>query len=119
MKHLLLLFRRDIHALEYDPAAQYKFHFFWTWVWFLAMIALPFFPTLWGYSVPALIIQEISLWANFATHFGAMSAALAAKHTKPDNQELKRLIVSQGIVNTEEQPTDEDIKADLESGLLE
>jgi hypothetical protein len=28
-----------------------------------------------------LLILEVSLWANFATHFGAMSSALAAKNT--------------------------------------
>lgn len=76
-----MLFRRDIHRLEYDPAAQYRFHFVLTWTWFLTMIGLPFLPSLWGHNLPALIIQEISLWANFATHFGGMSAALAARQT--------------------------------------
>jgi hypothetical protein len=32
-------------------------------------------------DLSALLIEEISLWANFATHFGAMSAALAAQNT--------------------------------------
>lgn len=81
MRPLLMLIRRDVHQLEYDPQTQYRFHFTLTWMWFITMIALPFVPELWGHNMPALIIQEISLWANFATHFGAMSAALAAKHT--------------------------------------
>ena len=76
-----MLIRRDVHQLEYDPATQYKFHFTLTWFWFISMVALPAVPILWGSSLPALVVQEISLWANLATHFGAMSAALAAKQT--------------------------------------
>lgn len=73
------MFRRDIHRLEYDPVTQYKFHFTSTWVWLLTMLLIPFIPVLYGHSLSALVIQEVSLWANTATHFGAMSAALAAK----------------------------------------
>jgi len=80
-KTLVMMFRRDIHRLEYDPFAQYRFHFVLTWFWFLSMIRLPLVPKLYDYDLPALIIQEISLWANVATHFGAMSAAIAAKQT--------------------------------------
>lgn len=76
-----MFIRRDVHQLEYDPAMQYRFHFALTWFWFLTMVALPFVPVLWGHTLPALVVQEISLWANFATHFGAMSAALAAQQT--------------------------------------
>lgn len=78
-KAVLMLFAGNIHDLEYDPRTQYKFHQRLTWLWFITMIILPFGPTLWAHSISALIIQEISLWANFATHFGAMSAAIAAK----------------------------------------
>lgn len=79
INHLKLMFTTDVHNLEYDAATQYKFHFFWAWFWFLVLIAIPFIPQAWGHSTSALIIQEVSLWANFATHFGAMSAALAAR----------------------------------------
>lgn len=74
------MFTTDVHNLEYNAATQYKFHFFWAWTWFAVLIAIPFFPQAWGHSISALIIQEVSLWANFATHFGSMSSALAAKH---------------------------------------
>ena len=77
-----MLVKHNIHELEYDPSAQYRFHFVLTWTWFLSMAALPFVSPLWGHSLPSLIVEEISLWANFATHFGAMSSALAAKQTK-------------------------------------
>lgn len=84
MHHLRLMFTTNVHNLEYDAATQYRFHFFWAWLWFLALVAIPLFPMAWGHSVPALIIQEVSLWANFATHFGAMSAALAAKSSNKE-----------------------------------
>jgi hypothetical protein len=79
MQHLLQLFKRDIHALEYDPVAQYKFHRFWAAFWFLFMCAVPAFPILYGHTPVGLIIIEASNWANFATHLGAMSASLAAQ----------------------------------------
>jgi hypothetical protein len=122
MKHLALLFKRDIHALEYDPGAQYKFHFFWTWAWAVCMVALPFLPKLWAHQLSALVIIEVSLWANFATHFGAMSSALAAKgSTQPSNQELKQLIVDHETPASDgpSTPTEDDIADDFESGLLE
>lgn len=79
LKHLKLMITTDIHDLEYNASAQYKFHFYCAWIWFLILLAIPFIPQAWGHSISALIIQEMSLWANFATHFGAMSSALAAK----------------------------------------
>lgn len=85
IRHLKLMVTKDVHNLEYDASSQYRFHLFWAWLWFLVLVAIPFFPSAWGHSLSALIIEEVSLWANFATHFGAMSAALAAKQqTKGD-----------------------------------
>jgi hypothetical protein len=69
---------KDVNHLEHDPRSQYRFNRFWALLWGLGIITIPFFPTLYAHTISALIIQEISLWANFATHFGAMSAALAA-----------------------------------------
>lgn len=73
-----MLVRRDIHNMEYDAGTQYRFHRFWAIFWFLTMLAVPCFPSLVA-NLPALLILEASLWANTATHFGGMSAALAAK----------------------------------------
>lgn len=77
---------RDIERLEYDPATQYRFHFGLTWFWFVMMLLLPFIPTLYGGQLAPLIIEEISLWANFATHLGSMSSALAALHASPQKR---------------------------------
>lgn len=73
---------KDIRMLEHDADSQYKFNRFWAIVWALAMMTMII--PLWPHSLQAfvqLLILEVSLWANFATHFGAMSAALAAKNT--------------------------------------
>lgn len=72
------MFRRDIHNLEYDPATQYRFHFISAWFWFTCMLGVPLIPDF-RRNILSLLIMEASLWANFATHFGAMSSALAAK----------------------------------------
>lgn len=76
-----MLLLKDVRLLEHDAQTQYSFNRFWVIFWGLTMIAIPFVPTLYAHSISALIIQEVSLWANTATHFGAMSAALAAKNT--------------------------------------
>ncbi len=79
MPWMLLL--KDIRLLEHDAQSQYKFNRFWVMTWGAAMVVIPFDPTLYAHSISALIIQEVSLWANLATHFSGMSAALAAKNT--------------------------------------
>ena len=81
MKPLFMFAVRDIHNLEFDAETQYRFHRLWAIFWFATMLVVPFFHTL-RTSIPALLILEASLWANFATHFGGMSAALAAKTSK-------------------------------------
>lgn len=83
-RFLLMLIRRDVHALEYDPAVQYKFHFNATWFWLIAMFAAPLVPALRDTWL-GLLILEASLWANFATHFSGMSSALAAQNKDVDN----------------------------------
>lgn len=80
--HFSLLIRRmfakNLHAMEYDPHVQYRFHQFFMFAWAGAIVAMPFFKHFYNHDVGILIVQEISFYANFATDFGAMSAALAA-----------------------------------------
>lgn len=74
------LITRDIKKLEYDATSQYRFHFTLAWFWFIAMPVTTI--AFWPHTLVAtiqLLIFEVSLWANFATHFGAMSSAIAAQ----------------------------------------
>lgn len=71
------LLARNIKALEYDPAVQYRFHQSFMFFWLLAMVGVVFVPAF-HHEVASLLIMEVSLYANFATDFGAMSSALAA-----------------------------------------
>ncbi len=80
MLHFVLNFG---HRMETDPHLQLRFHGFFTAFWALAMIVLPFVSALWV-NYPALVIEEVSLWANAATHFGAMSSAIAAIRADPN-----------------------------------
>lgn len=77
---IMILFK-DVNLLEHDPESQYKFNRFWALLWFTAIICLPFVPSAYAHSISVLIIEEVSLWANFASHFGNMSSALAAMNT--------------------------------------
>lgn len=77
---LVLLFTPGIyvvHKMSIDPVWQFKFNAFFTVFWVGTMCALPEFHSLYG-NTPGLIIEEVSLWANMISHFGAMGANLAA-----------------------------------------
>lgn len=77
-----------IAILLKEPKSQLTFNMFFTWFWIANMIGMatiyigfnefytahqPFF---------VLYLIEISLWANVATHFGAISASEAAVQTE-------------------------------------
>jgi len=67
------------------PSARHQlaFHGGMSVFWLLAMAAVPFMPTFQGIaSLPALLIMEVSLYANFATEFGAISATQAVLQTE-------------------------------------
>lgn len=79
--------RLTVGRLQNDPSLQYKFHRVMTWVWFVAMVG---FTLAWfvtggfgsGFVNGALWLLFFTLWvslyANFATDYDAMSASLAA-----------------------------------------
>lgn len=68
-----------IHGFESDPFVQFKFHSVMACIWLIGILTIPFIPALYGHGIAALIIEEISLYANFATEYGSMSAAIAAQ----------------------------------------
>lgn len=81
---IIRLIKATVGSLEYDAKTQYKFHLAATWFWFATLLVLPFIihPHS-GEQWVSLIILEVSLYANFATEFGAMSAAIAASQDPP------------------------------------
>lgn len=72
-----------------EPEAQLKFNMFLTWFWIANMICMGVIYTLFSAFYTAhqpffvLYLIEISLWANVATHFGAVSASEAAITNEP------------------------------------
>lgn len=74
-----LLHPKVLSDLENDARTQAKFHLVMAWFWMVTMVVAPI---AWlPHSATALIqltILEVSLWANFATHLGALSAAQAS-----------------------------------------
>ncbi len=77
-----------VRQFEEDARTQVRFHIRMAWVWAICMVILPFIPVLYGHALAALIIQEISLYANWATELGALSAAQASskqdRNSRPD-----------------------------------
>jgi len=73
--------RALVRKIEGDPATQYKMHRFAMRFWLFNAIAvlIVFFaaPATWT-KVSVLYLVLVSLYANVATDFGAMSAAEAA-----------------------------------------
>jgi hypothetical protein len=78
--------KRVVNGLETDPHVQYKVHLYGVVYWLVNFIAvaLLFFltPSLWQ-KLGVFIILEYSIYANFATDYGAMSAAMAAYSDDP------------------------------------
>lgn len=78
--------RHLLHDLEYNPKTQYRVHITASYFWIVSAVPILFFffgfPTQWiQYGVLVTLIY--SLYANFATDYGAASAALAAMHEDP------------------------------------
>jgi hypothetical protein len=79
MRHGWLRF--VIHDLEYNPKKQYRIHIAAAYFWILTATPILFlffgFPEQWlQWGVVITLLH--SLYANFATDYGAASAALAA-----------------------------------------
>jgi hypothetical protein len=75
-----------IKDFEYNPVTQYKVHLVAMWVWTASMITVVCLFTLANHFwqiVSVLYLVLISLYANWATDYGAMSAALAAQDLAP------------------------------------
>ncbi len=84
---LRLLHPKVLRELETDARAQARFHLTLAWFWIISMVAVWFaWPPHDTASLIQLLILEVSLWANFATHFGALSAAQASskQDSRPD-----------------------------------
>jgi hypothetical protein len=67
------------HKMAVDPKWQFVFNALFTTFWLIAMIFVLFLPTFHGSAnTPALLIMEVSLWANFISHYGALGGNVAA-----------------------------------------
>lgn len=69
------------HKFEYDPEFQTQFHLTMSYIWLanmvLASIVFFFAPGLWS-TASIFYLVIVSLYANFATDYGAVSAAEAS-----------------------------------------
>jgi hypothetical protein len=70
-----------LNKFNTDPKVQYKIHIVFTYIWIVNMFAaisiFIFGPGIWAkYSVLYLVL--VSLYANFATDYGAVPGAEAA-----------------------------------------
>jgi hypothetical protein len=75
-----------VKDLEYDPRVQYKVHLYAMWWWainFVAVILVFAFANHAWQVISVLYLVLVSLYANWATDYGAMSAALAAQQLAP------------------------------------
>ena len=84
MRHAWLKF--IIHDLEYNPKTQYRVHIAASYFWIIT--AMPILVLFFGFPEQwlqwgILITLLYSLYANFATDYGAASAALAAMGNAP------------------------------------
>src|SRR5215472_13846008 len=82
-----------IKDFETNPALQYRIHMTFTYLWLVNMaVALSVFifaQGLWQ-KASVLYLVLVSLYANFATDYGAVSASIAAgtaTHVPPEDRE--------------------------------
>lgn len=72
------------HKFEYDPKFQTTLHIRMSYFWLfnMAVVVLVFFfaPGIWA-QASILYLVLVSLYANFATDYGAVSASEASEHT--------------------------------------
>jgi len=75
-----------IKDLETDPQTQYKVHLWAVRIWLVNMLAAVIVfavaQGVWA-RISVLYLVIVSLYANAATDYGAMSAALAVQHEPP------------------------------------
>ena len=75
---MLARLKRAKRTFEYDPEFQTKFHLVMSYVWLVNMLValsvFTFAPGIWAQS-SILYLVIVSLYANFATDYGAVSAA--------------------------------------------
>lgn len=73
---------------ESDPTFQVKFHRYMTYLWLVQLVVIPFvfflFPGPWA-TASILYLVMVSLWANVATHYGAVAASEAAENSEDDD----------------------------------
>lgn len=71
-----------LRVLLRGPRARVYFHTTASWAWLITMVVVPCLGAFHGAAqLPALLIMEVSLYANFATEFGAIDAARASVQT--------------------------------------
>lgn len=86
-----------IKDFETNPALQYRIHMTFTYVWVvnmaLVLAVFLFLPRVWA-ALSVLYLLLVSLYANFATDYGAVSAAIAAgtaKDIPPQDRDPKEV----------------------------
>lgn len=84
-----------IKDFETNPAVQYRIHMTFTYVWLVNMLVVLlvflYLPEVW-IRLSVLYLLLVSLYANFATDYGAVSAAIAAgtaREIPPESREPK------------------------------
>jgi hypothetical protein len=80
MRGFKVLHPRFIDQFEHDARTQARFHLVMAWFWLFTMVAAP--AAFWPHNLQELIqllILEVSLYANFATEFGALSGSQASE----------------------------------------
>ena len=71
-----------------NPLYQLRLHWSGVIVWLIVMVYVPFMGAF-QHNVPALLIMEVSLYANLVTHFGAISGAEAAIQTLDHEEDVQ------------------------------
>jgi hypothetical protein len=79
------LVKNDAQRLELDPEVQWRYHRKMSWYWVcnfpVVIVMFFFFPSAW-IKIGLLLNTFYSLYANFATEFGAIPSSYGAMNTE-------------------------------------
>lgn len=93
-----------VHDFQEDPVTQIKIHKFFVWFWlvnFIVALAVYIFGSdLWA-RASVLYLVLVSLNANFATDYDALSAAQASLHGVESREAAGRVAVRMAAVEAE------------------
>lgn len=109
---LIHTLKNDVHKLEYDAETQWRFHrkMSWFWLFNIIVVVVVFIinKAFWEH-VSILYLVIVSLYANFATDYGAVPSSYAAMKAQEMSDNKESVTLEPSFANPGFSPLDKDL----------